>query len=343
MPQPSPPAERVRAVLESIASGKTQAEVARETGIPARTVSAWARRFDPTSEPFEVEAPLPSMVASAEDILERRKREFARVSAAHNARKLINIKVNIPGPIGIAHFGDPHVDDSGTDIGKLERDSDICNKTEGLFAANLGDTTNSWVGRLARLYSEQSTSAAEAWVIAEWFVRRNRWIYMIAGNHDLWQGAGDPLQWISRSVAPLYEAHGVRLNLQLPAGREVRINARHDFRGDSMWNTTHGPAKAAQMGWRDHILICGHKHISGYQIVKDPSSGLLSHCIRVASYKAHDRYAAELGLPDQNFSENVMTLIDPDADERSLVKVFLDLKEGAEYLTWKRAKWEQTA
>ena len=107
-----------------------------------------------------------------------------------------------------------------------------------------------------------------------------------------------------------------------------------------MWNTVHGVSKAAQMGWRDHILTCGHKHTSGYTPIKDPASGLLSHCIRVASYKTHDRYADEKGLPDQNFTENVVTVIDPDAaSERHLVTVFLNVEEGAEFLTWKRSKF----
>jgi len=82
-----------------------------------------------------------------------------------------------------------------------------------------------------------------------------------------------------------------------------------------MWNTAHGPAKAVQMGWRDHILTCGHKHISGYQVLKDPATGLVSHAIRVGSYKIHDRYAAEQGLPNQNIFPAAVTIIDPAHDD----------------------------
>jgi hypothetical protein len=282
-------------------------------------------------------APLPSALAPATELLERRKRDFARAAAAHEARKLINVRVNLDGPIGIAHFGDPHVDDDGTDVGLLERHTDICRLTPGIFAANVGDTTNNWVGRLARLYGEQGTSAAEGWVLAEWFINRLRWLYMIDGNHDCWSGSGNPLNWMAKDAAAVHEPHGARLNLVFPNGRAVRVNARHDFPGNSMWNTVHGAAKAAQMGWRDHILTCGHKHTSGYQVLKCPATGLISHCLRVASYKTYDRFAAEKGMPDQNFTECVLTVIDPAAaDERRLVTVFLDLAEGAEYLTWKR-------
>lgn len=287
---------------------------------------------------FEIDT-LPSPLAPVEDIIARRKMEFQRVHEAKEARRLIDVSVKMDGPIGIAHFGDPHLDDPGTNIALIERHVGVIRNTEGLFGANVGDQQNLWIGRLARLYGEQSTSAAESWALTEWLVTQIPWIYLIAGNHDLWAGAGDPLKWIMRAQPGVYEAHGARLNLKFPNGRTVRVNARHDFMGHSMWNTAHGPAKAAQMGWRDHILTCGHKHTSGYNPIKDPASGLLSHAIRVASYKWHDRYAEEKGLPDQNFSCNVLTVINPDAeDEVKLVTVFFDLEEGAEYLTWRREK-----
>lgn len=291
-----------------------------------------------TEKPFEFN-PLPSSMMDIEDLLERRRREFNRIHEAKMARKLIPVRIKMDGPIGIAHFGDPHVDDPGTNIPLLERHVQIVNDTEGLFGANVGDTQNLWIGRMARLYGEQSTSAAESWKLAEWLVTSVSWIYLIAGNHDLWAGAGDPIQWIARQQGNLYEAHGARLALTFSNGREVRVNARHDFQGHSMWNTAHGPSKAAQIGWRDHILTCGHKHTSGYAPVKDPASGIISHAIRAASYKWHDRYADEKGLPDQNMFECPVTIIDPDADERRLVTVIFDPEEGAEYLTWKRQKW----
>lgn len=107
-----------------------------------------------------------------------------------------------------------------------------------------------------------------------------------------------------------------------------------------MYNTAHGPAKAAQMGWRDHMLTCGHTHVSGYQVVKDPSSGIISHAIRVASYKLHDRYAVEKGLPDQNIFMCPVTIIDPrydDSDPRLITTVF-DPGTGADFLTFLRKR-----
>lgn len=293
-----------------------------------------------TPKPFEVPT-LPDGSPDADELIARRRKDFERTRAAKESRKLVPIAVRCDGPIGIAHFGDPHVDDDGTDIGLLQDHVRIVNKTEGLFGANLGDLQNNWVGRLARLYAEQSTSHADAWVLTEWLVTSLQWLYLVGGNHDAWSGVGDPLKWIAKQSGNSLDYHGVRLNLQFPNGKNVRVNARHDFSGHSMWNPAHGPMKAVQGGWRDHILTCGHKHVSFVGgPLKDPASGLLSWAIRCAGYKTYDRYAEEKGLPDQNAFPACVTIIDPQYadDDTRLVTVIPDIQEGADYLKWKRRR-----
>lgn len=596
---------------------------------------------------------LPSKLPSLEEMLQARKREFERKKAATEARKLVPVRVTVDGPYGIAHFGDPHVDDPGTDIALLERHVSAVSKTYGLFAGNIGDMHNNWVGKLARLYAKQETTARESWMLVDWLMRSMPWLYVVLGNHDChdanteafvrgkgwcrhdeisdndsvlgfnrqtgkvewqpilkrvsrwhdgamveidsvpvsfnvtpnhrvltkvrnqdkweyqaasdltgrrsilvsgsydgscdlsddeirlaawiatdahvtkhgyitfyqkepdgiskllsrmgvehsvhyrerrtvvngrdydtvqgevrlgasasrqvshlfkrgclpdwawemsdkqfnvfaetlveadgswgekdsgyicdkshpgwldalqglfsmhgwsawikqvhgrserrlnftvgrrevdldvpkvrrdghytgtvwclttplgnflvrrdgkshfsgncWSGDGDPLEYMLKNAPGVNGAYGVRINLVSPNGTSVRVNARHDFQGHSMWNTVHGPVKAAKMGWRDHILICGHKHVSGYAIEKDPSSGLISHILRVASYKTYDDYAEELGLPNQCSFPSCVTIIDPDEPDDSCRRITFipDIEMGADYLTWLRKK-----
>ena len=284
--------------------------------------------------------PLPEDDISIEELVKHRKRQFAHKREYEEASKLIPIRVKVPGPIGILHFGDPHVDDDGTDIEALERHTALVNATEGLFAANVGDTTNGWAGRLARLYADQSTSAAQAWKLAEWFIRRCQWIYMIAGNHDLWAGAGDPLKWITRQQDALYKASEARIALKFPNGAEVRINARHDHSGSSIWNPAHGPMKAAMLGTRDHIYVAGHKHESAYSVLKDPISGITMHAMKVASYKVYDRFAKDKGFRDNALSPCALTTINPTLppDHPDMVKVWWEPEEGADYLRFLRSR-----
>jgi hypothetical protein len=283
-------------------------------------------------------------ILPVDDLIEERIKKFGRKKISYEYRKLINIKIKIDGPIGIAHFGDPHVDDDGTDLAKLYHDASTVNETAGMFAGNVGDMQNNWVGRLTHLWSAQSTSAKEAWVLTEHFINSVPWLYLIAGNHDCWSGNGDPLDWIMRGHEGVYDQHGARINLIFPNGKQVRINSRHDFKGHSMWNTAHGVSKAIQMGWKDHILTCGHTHVSGYQVLKDPMSGLISHAIRCGSYKTYDRYADEKGLDDKNVFNCPVTIIDPyyEDDDNRLITTIFNPQEGAEYLKWKRHQHESS-
>jgi hypothetical protein len=284
--------------------------------------------------------PIPDDDVPIEELIAQRKRKFQHKREHEESSKLIPMKIKIPGAIGILHFGDPHVDDDGTDIEALERHTDLVRKTDGLFAANVGDTSNAWSGRLARLYADQATSAAQAWRIAEWFIGRCDWLYMIGGNHDLWMGAGDPLKWITRQQDALYKASEARIALRFPSGLEVRINARHDHSGSSIWNPAHGPMKAALMGTRDHLYVAGHKHESAYSVLKDAISGITMHAMKVASYKIYDRYAKERGFRDNCLSPCALTTINPalPPDHPDLVKVWWEPEEGADYLTFLRRR-----
>jgi hypothetical protein len=307
---------------------------ARALGIPESTLRARLKALE-----FEVDAPEPVLLP-VEELVERRKAQFRQLQKHEQQRTLIPVKVKLDGPIGILHFGDPHVDDDGTDLVKLERHMELCRTVEGLYGANIGDSSNNWVGRLARLYGEQSTSSTESWQLVEWFLKNVPWLYLIGGNHDAWSGSGDPIRWMTAQAGSLYQSSEVRLNLTFPNKREVRINARHDFSGHSIYNPAHGVTKALHFGVRDHIAICGHKHTSGYGVIKDPESGITMHAIQVASYKIYDRYAKEKGFRDQHLSPCVVTVIDPSLPNThpDLVKVFWDAEAGAEYLTYLRSR-----
>ena len=319
-----------------------------ETGIPRTTLRD--QYLDGVSRGFTADMPapgkceftledLPGELPSIEELIIRRKDEQDRVFKARAARHLINVDVKVEGPIGICHFGDPHVDDPGTDIRLLEQHINIVNKTPGMLAGNIGDLHNNWVGRLSRLYAEQTTTAREAWVLVEWLIKSVDWLYLVKGNHDVWSGAGDPLDWMSLQSG-IMKSHGARLNLTFPNGAQTRINARHDFRGHSQWNEAHGPKKAAKMGWRDHILTCGHKHTSQYTTDKCPATGLISHIVRCAGYKVWDSYADELGLPDHATFPAAVTIIDPDEPDHTTrhITTILDVEYGADFLSWLRKR-----
>lgn len=275
-------------------------------------------------------------VYSIEELIERRVLESQRRKALEEENQLIQINLLDPGPIGILHFGDPHVDDPGCDFEKLRDHVRLVKRTDGLYCGNVGDSTNNWTGRLAKLHANQGTTAREAWRLVEWLVGElsGKWLYLIGGNHDCWSGPGDPLQWICKSADALYRPSEVRLDIHLRGGVQFTVNGRHDFRGNSQWNPAHGAMKAASLGIKDDIMICGHKHISGYGVRLNEVTGRVTHCIQVASYKIWDDFAKEKGFRQQHISPSVVTVIDPrKVNEPGFITVFLDVEAGAFYLT----------
>jgi len=337
--------KEMQETLDAVDRHGTVTAAAEFLGLPRNTLDGRlkvAREWQAVGKkkPFSV-TQLPPEALDNDALINWRKRQFEQKRKHKDAAKLRDVIVKLSGPIGVVHFGDPHIDDDGTDIAALERHMDIVNATEGMFGANLGDLQNNWIGRLSRLWAEQGTSAKQAWQLTEWMCRKVDWLYLVGGNHDAWSGTGDPLKWIMAQAGTAFEYSGVRLNLKFPGGGEVRINARHDFTGHSMWNPAHGPMKAVQGGWRDHVLTCGHKHTSFIAgPMKDPASGLLSWAVRCAGYKVFDHYAEEKGLPDQNAFPACVTIFDPryPDDDGRLVTIISDVERGADFLKFLRKK-----
>jgi len=282
---------------------------------------------------IQIEQP-PDPELTAAEIIAQSKIQFSKQKEHEEAIACISAKIPVAGPIGILFFGDPHLDDGGTDWFALERDMDLVKNTEGLYAANIGDTTNNWIGRLVAQHASQSVTARQAWTLAEHFIGElaGKWVFHVGGNHDGWSGDRDPIRYLCRDAGALYLPCEARVRLRFPVGTDLIVNARHDFSGNSMWNTAHAPNRAFTMGFRDEIMICGHKHKSGYNILKAPE-GTVGHAIQIASYKMYDRYAKEKGFRDQTLSPCCLTVIDPQAvDPVDRVQVFWNPVRGADYL-----------
>lgn len=281
---------------------------------------------------------------SAEDLIAKLTARHAQRKAHHDAAMLRQVQIHMPGPIGIAFFGDPHVDDPGCAWGDLERDVRICRDTEGMLAVDVGDDSNNWVGRLMKLYANQEVTSKQALKLIEWLMMSLPWLLRIKGNHDEWNGEkGDVADYIHRLGGQLggLESAGARLQLNLANGASAMMHVRHDFPGGSQFNPAHALVRETLFGFRDHILACGHRHTSGYMPIWHNDPRRLCHGFRVGTYKDFDKYAKDKGFQDGNWARAMGAVIDPDYahDPVKFIRPCYSLEDTAEYLTWRREKW----
>jgi hypothetical protein len=277
---------------------------------------------------------------SVEKIIALQSERFQKRKASHDAHTWFPIKLRDNKAIGICWFGDPHVDDNGCNWPTLERDVALCRGTEGMFGANVGDTTNNWSGRLVRLYANQDTSVATARRLAEWFMLGSgiRWLIFLLGNHDAW-GDGSA---ILAQMARRYSTHKLvchdweaRFTLRFPNGWEPRIYTAHNFKGNSIWNPMHGPMREGALGEDANLYVCGDKHTAGLFVWENVARGKVQTFMRVRGYKFMDDFARTHGYKEQQDGCAGVSVFDPVTKS---ITTFLDVEAGAQFLTMKRAE-----
>ena len=281
----------------------------------------------------------------AEELIGLLAARHQKRKAHYDASKLRQVQVNIDGPIAIWGFGDPHVDDKGCAWGDLERDVRICRDTPGVLAVDVGDNSNNWVGRLMRLYAQQEVTPKQSLRLIEWLMCALPWLHWEDGNHDVWNTEkGDPVEIMHKMHKRLgsMQTGGTRLQLNLPAGSSVMMHVRHDFPGGSQFNPAHAMVRETLFGFRDHILMCGHRHHTGYIPVWHNDPKRLCHGFRLGTYKDMDSYADEKGFHDGNWARSMGAIVDPAhaSDPVRYVQPFFNIEEMAEVLTWKRGKYD---
>lgn len=295
----------------------------------------------PVDDDSEISFPdLPSSELPAEELIEQACKRFESHRTARDARRWMEIKVKTNKPIGIAFVGDPHIDNNGCNWPLLRRDISILEDTEGLFAVNIGDLTDNWIGRLIRLYADQEMSKKQAWKLAKWFLKETKvkWLCHLLGNHDLWNDGPYLIKANATPQVPVEEWQS-RFQVVFPNGQRVRVHAAHDFPGSSIWNKQHGPQKASMLQEEADIFACGHKHMWAINEGENAERGFLYWLIRARGYKFIDSYADQLGYASQKYGATITAIIDPSIkDGPKRIRCFSDLEQAAEFLTYLRSK-----
>lgn len=275
-------------------------------------------------------APVPSMLEPIGELLDRRERAFERRHAAHKAVEWQPVFIRDPLPIGIVWIGDPHLDDDSCNLPLLRKHVALCATTPGVYAADIGDDTNNWVGGLMRLFANQDASQETARQLAKWLLAESglTWILKIIGNHDAWNDG----ERIIRDMNAV-NVHYWRSTMKLvfPNGCELKVDARHNYKGSSIHNPLHGLMRAARTAGGADILVCGHEHHPAHAWMPT-EDGRMPTMVRARGYKWHDTHALSGGFPQHPCGASVMTVIDPSAPLDGRVTSFTHLEHGAAFL-----------
>lgn len=328
----------IESVTRRAGAGEKVKDIIKDFGITADSFYGWKKRLKVNGV---IEMPIfPEDDIDIEDIIKQRKEEYRQKHLVHNFLKWYPVIVNTTEPIAIAFVGDPHIDNDGCNWPQLEADIKVLKETDYMYAVGIGDYTDNWVGRLERLYSQSNMSKSRALKLLEWFVLDSgiSWLSLVAGNHDQWSGDDSPLKLLCKQNNILILDSVNQFKLNFNNGRTCRIDARHDFKGHSMWNSLHGMQKAAHMKEPAHIYVAGHTHNWAIHQEESASKDFVYWLLRSRGYKHIDHYATELGHDEQEYGSSICVVIDPRVSERNpeFIQAFASVKKAADYLKYLR-------
>ena len=309
-------------------------EIGRLLGICERTVRHWLQH--PNEEPklefpkFVIEG---DEVPPIEEILDRFHKHHEREKKNAEAREWFPIKVKEDRPYAFLWFGDPHLG-AHCDWDELDRCLLVA-RQDGIYGANIGDTTDNWpwTGRLARLWAEEDISNKTERRLAEWFMfdAGVDWALWLGGNHDEWQGGFEFYKRLGAYNIPVMD-WCAQFRLVHKNG-DIRIDAAHGRKGNSIYNPTHGTLRAAKFGEHAHMFVTGHTHDYGVFDIEFSERKAQTWLVQISGFKTRDRHAKVHGFGESKRGAAVLSIFFP---ETGKVQCFADIEYGADYLRFLR-------
>jgi len=271
------------------------------------------------------------------ELWDRVLREQEKVERLELMRQAQSITVK--APCGITLLNDLHIGNAGTNYKAIRRDAQIIRDTPDLWAAMTGDGVDNWIiGKLQALQRNQVVNYDSEWLLFfDWLdMLRDKFIFIVSGNHENWTykiANVDRVKDHMKGVPVLYDRDEVIFSLFV-GKKEWKVKARHKWRGNSVFNPTHGiEVSWERTGFDFDIGIGAHTHI-GTVCRPFLRHGRRMYAILVSTYKTHDTFGRAIGFSSPyNLGSGVMVF-----DQNGSMTFFEDIKRGAEYLTMLKSK-----
>lgn len=312
-----------------------------EKGIATRLkVAAERYGLRPSDERVPKLPELPDPELPVDETIDQLCSRFEKRHARAKAERWMRIQMPDDQPFALCFWGDPHLDNPGTNWPLLKRHAEIVAEADGMYSVCVGDLVDNWVGRLMRLYAESDISVSTGWRLVRWFFQEAdlKWLITVLGNHDTWNQGGLLLREIARNVVHVADSDA-RFVLEAPNGCSWPIWVRHNFNGHSMWNSVHGMQRAAHTKEAAALYICGHLHNWALHEEESASRGHIYWLARARGYKWLDAHQTVLGHDAQDYGASIVAVCNPQASQMpGRMRCFPDVEEAAEFLRYLRAK-----
>jgi len=163
------------------------------------------------------------------------------------------------------------------------------------------------------------------------------WMLHLVGNHDAW---GDGMEVLKNMGGKnLFRDWEARVKLVWPDKSEYKIHAAHNFKGSSIYSTTHGAAKKAIFNGDADLYCSGHIHTYGLQSFQLDNKDRCPLIVQARGYKFIDDFALRGGFSQDTVGASVMVVVDPrNPDIAARGVAFTNLEDGLLYLNAKREK-----
>lgn len=254
------------------------------------------------------EAPDPDEVwRKAEAVWHKQETEAAR-----KADQVIRFN---HGPACLVFMADLHLGGQGVDYPRIRREAELARDIPNAGVWLAGDVIDNFIwGWAASIRQHTEITIPEERVLAKTVldILGPRLIASVGGNHCGWsrKAAGiDVLRDLTARVRPdaLYDTDDCTARVEVgPASVTVRV--RHKWRGNSIYNATHGQERAARWDDDADIYVGAHTHTEG-TARSFSVGGAKKLAVQLGAYKRIDDYARTNGFPKPDGSTAVAVII----------------------------------
>jgi len=250
-----------------------------------------------------------------DEVYERALKEWERTRELEKRRANQSLEFS-HGPVALVSVADLHLGGSGVDYPRLFAEAELIASTPGMFLVLVGDLVDSFiVGRLVQHRLGTRLNITDEWALLRRYLRivGLKVRASIGGNHDYWHtmlSGIDYLREVLARVAPdaIYDQDDARITVKVGSA-EWPGRIRHKWAGNSIYNETHGPERAAKWD-QDFVWSIGaHTHRGGVARSFN-HAGRSGWAMMCGSYKRVDKFARQQGFPKPNNSAAVALVFD---------------------------------